>query len=246
MVQPRVDDPGQSRSIHVLKVGGSLLQVPDLANKVGRWWQHLRDLHVESRPAQWLVVVGGGTVVDTVRSWDQVHLLSPQDSHRLALAGMQVTARMVARLMDWPILVFPEAGATGCGKIPPERPDSADPMATRSDSADWLRTAAWFEVERPLVVDLAAAAAVDRRLPESWDVTSDSLALWLATQVGAKQLVLLKAVSPLENPVKIGKISGLGWVDAFFSRMWSEEPGIQVAIAHFSHYPQVSQVRVIL
>lgn len=223
-----------------------MLQFPDLANQVGRWWQHLRDLHVESGPAQWLVVVGGGTVVDAVRDWDHIHSLTPQDSHQLALAGMQVTARLVARLMDWPILEFPAAGAIGCGKIRPPEPDLADPMATRLDTANWLRTAASFGVERPLVVDLAAAAAVDRRLPESWDVTSDSLALWLAAQVGARRLMLLKAVSPLENPVKIGKISELGWVDAFFSRMWSEEPGIQVEIAHFSHYPQVSQVHVIL
>ncbi|MDP1563792.1 MAG: hypothetical protein Q8M16_20615 [Pirellulaceae bacterium] len=245
MAQLQVDDPGQSRSTHVLKLGGSLLQSPDLPNQVGRWWQHLRDLHVESGPVQWLVVVGGGTVVDAVRAWDRVHSLSPRDSHRLALAGMQVTARMVARLMEWPLLEFPAAGAIGGGKVSPEGPDSVDPM-TRSEMAAWTGTAARFGVERPLVVDLAAAAAADRRFPESWDVTSDSLAMWLATQVRAKQLVLLKAVSPLENPVKIGKISDLGWVDAFFSRMWSEEPGIQVEIAHFSHYPQISQVHVIL
>nr|WP_205741588.1 aspartate kinase [Hansschlegelia quercus] len=38
-----------------------------------------------------------------------------------------------------------------------------------------------------------AAMALDADLPRSWDVTSDSLALWLATALGAPGLVLVKS-----------------------------------------------------
>lgn len=234
-VETQLSQPSQ-----ILKLGGSLLLRPDLVNQLDCWWRNLRNRDVELSAAPWFVVVGGGTVVDVVRSWDQVHSLSPTDSHRLALQGMKVTARLVAKLMDWPLLEFPrlvEPG--GSGNMPREDENHSQ----FSPCQVWWEEVIRLGVDRPIVVDLAVAAGADRRLPESWEVTSDSLAMWLALRVQARRVVLLKAVNPLENPGKIGKIVGLGWVDAFFSRMWSEGPGIQVEIAYFSQCPQVSQIQ---
>ncbi len=238
MVQGRDRDAGEALSFQVMKLGGSLLLLPDLVDQLGRWWQHLQERRFDTKPGHWLVVVGGGSLVDVVRRWDQVHQFSPRDSHQLALAGMQVTARMVARLMDWPLLEFPTPE-----KKEPSEAVVASKLGWHGTFEFGKRLGAGIGRERPIVVDLAAAVAEERQVPESWEVTSDSLAMWLATKVGAHRLVLLKPVSPLESLVKIGKIEDLGWVDAFFSRMWSAEPGTHVEVAYFSHYPQVSQVQ---
>lgn len=51
-------------------------------------------------------------------------------------------------------------------------------------------------------------------IPESWDVTSDSLALWLAGRVAAKRCVLVKSVDAPPGPTAALSESGL--VDAAF------------------------------
>jgi aspartokinase-like uncharacterized kinase len=220
--------------LQVLKLGGSLLASPDLRQQLGGWWRHLQERPGGTSP--WLVVVGGGEIVDVVRRWDQSFALTPRASHRLALSGMQVTARLVSALMEWPLLELPEP-TEACGAN--EWAGLLAHLTPRVQEPGVRDTHAC-----PLIVDLSRAAMGDRSLPESWDLTSDSLAMWLATRLGAERLVLLKAVNPLENPVKIGKICGLGWIDAYFSRMWSEGPGIQVEVAHFFQCPQVSLVQV--
>ncbi len=76
----------------VVKLGGSLLDLPDLA-------QRLDGLRPEwgLRP---LVVVGGGAAADLVREWDQLHGLGEERAHWLALDTLVLTARLVESL--WP------------------------------------------------------------------------------------------------------------------------------------------------
>ncbi len=148
-----------------------------------------------------------------MRHWDVSHHLPAGTSHLLALAAMSQTARLVAELTQWPLHHLQSTG------LPPRNGD-----------------------HRPWVVDLADAAARDPNLPESWDLTSDSLALWLANCLGARHLLLLKAVAPLEPSLKIARICELGWVDAYFSRMWTAAPALSVEIAHFHQWPQTTQV----
>jgi aspartokinase-like uncharacterized kinase len=59
-------------------------------------------------------------------------------------------------------------------------------------------------------VVLPAALALDE-LPASWDVTSDSIAAWVAARAGAERLVLVKAVAGLyaEWPPRGGPIARL-------------------------------------
>ena len=61
-------------------------------------------------------------------------------------------------------------------------------------------------------------------IPARWDITSDSLAAWLAGQVQAKHLLLIKSVVELERPSNPSQETNLaeavawGWVDPAFSR----------------------------
>ncbi len=54
-----------------------------------------------------------------------------------------------------------------------------------------------------------------RDIPRSWDVTSDSLALWLGRRLGARRVVLVKPWAPASTDADI---VGLGLVDAAFPR----------------------------
>lgn len=52
-------------------------------------------------------------------------------------------------------------------------------------------------------------------IPETWDVTSDSLALWLAVQVAANRCVLVKSRDALQGQ-DVATFAGIGLVDAAF------------------------------
>jgi aspartokinase-like uncharacterized kinase len=74
----------------VIKIGGSLLDLPDLADRLQGF---LGDF---SRPYP-IAVCGGGRVVDICRDWDCQHNLGEEPSHWLALQALSVTAAFVER-----------------------------------------------------------------------------------------------------------------------------------------------------
>lgn len=80
------------RPSSVVKLGGSLLDLPDLVarlDKLSHSWG--------PRP---LLVVGGGEAADLVRAWDQRFQIGEQPSHWLALDSLDLTARLLTTL--WP------------------------------------------------------------------------------------------------------------------------------------------------
>ncbi len=67
-------------------------------------------------------------------------------------------------------------------------------------------------------------------MPHSWNVTSDSLALRFAQEMGAKELVLLKSIEiPAGTPWP--EAAERGWVDSFFSGLVSTA-GVPVRIVN--------------
>jgi dihydroneopterin aldolase len=53
-------------------------------------------------------------------------------------------------------------------------------------------------------------------IPASWQVTSDSLAAWLAGKLGAARLLLLKRVELSRQPVAVAELAEQGIVDPAF------------------------------
>jgi aspartokinase-like uncharacterized kinase len=117
-----------------------------------------------------LVVAGGGGAADLVREWDRLHGLGESRSHRLAIQSLSLGAAFLADGLN--------------GAIVADR-----------ESAE----AAWSEARIP-VLDVAGfleretTAGADP-LPASWDVTSDSIAAWVAERWPAR-LALVKSASP--------------------------------------------------
>jgi aspartokinase-like uncharacterized kinase len=110
-----------------------------------------------------LVVPGGGPFADAVRTASRQIDLGPDTAHWMAILGMEQYAHALA---------FRIAGARlvdGEGDIAAALGDGRMPVLA---PFKWLRAA--------------------DPLPHSWDVTSDSIAAWIAGAVGARRLVLIK------------------------------------------------------
>lgn len=59
-------------------------------------------------------------------------------------------------------------------------------------------------------------------LPQNWQVTADSLALWLAQQMNASQLILIKSCAV--SSAQISTLSEHGIVDAHFAKQYQRQP----------------------
>lgn len=134
-----------------------------------------------------VLVPGGGPFADRVRD-EQARLgFSDAAAHHLALLAMEQYGRLLADL---------------CPALRPADSRAAIRRALRGGAVP---------------VWMPARMAIGRPdIPESWDVTSDSLALWLAGQIGARAVALVKsAPAPAGRPIA-EDLAGAGLVDAAF------------------------------
>jgi aspartokinase-like uncharacterized kinase len=128
-----------------------------------------------------LVVPGGGRFADAVREEDARHGLAAATHHRMAILAMDQFGLMLADLVP---------GAGACENL-----DAAAALARDGRAAVLL----------PAALVLAASD-----LPASWDVTSDSIAAWVAGRARARRVVLLKSVPGLYAGPPAGEpIAGL-------------------------------------
>ncbi len=137
-----------------------------------------------------VVVPGGGAFADTVRAEQERLHLSDRTAHHMALLAMEQYALALADIC---------AEMTAC--------------ATQRDMRDALARGS-IPVWLPATMVLA-----DRDIPESWDVTSDSLAAWLARRLGAGRLVLVKS-APAPRPLDPAALAERGLVDRLFPKFF--------------------------
>ena len=125
-----------------------------------------RVVEENARDQSIVVVPGGGRFADAVREFDRDTGLSPTAAHWMALLAMDQYAFAIADRMPGAVLL--------------EDPGSVAEALAQGRVAvlapsRWMRSA-----------DV---------LPHSWDVTSDSVAAFIAGALGATRLVLIKPVS---------------------------------------------------
>jgi aspartokinase-like uncharacterized kinase len=76
----------------VVKVGGSLYDLPDLGQRLQAWLAGRKDGTV-------LIVPGGGPAADVVRDLDRLHGLGEERAHWLALRALSLNAHFLASLL---------------------------------------------------------------------------------------------------------------------------------------------------
>lgn len=91
--------------IHVIKLGGSLLDVPDLVAR----FESFRAAEVGG--AAGLLVVGGAASADVVRFFDRQFNIGAERGHWLAVRAMQFNAHVIAAVLPGCRLVCDEAEA---------------------------------------------------------------------------------------------------------------------------------------
>jgi len=171
----------------VIKLGGSLLNRPSLAEDLQAWLS----LHPARQTG---LVIGGGQIIEAVRRLDAVHHLDARGLHWHCVDLMHATFKIGSELLD--------------DFVPLDDPPSlerwlADPV---DDPARALVSPRCF-YRRDRHPDV---------LPQDWSTTSDSIAALLAGRIAADRLVLLKSCE-VDPAAPIDSLSAAGIVDEAFS-----------------------------
>lgn len=91
---PVMTSPRTTTNLHVIKFGGSLLDLPDFPARFAAWRKSLSAHH------KLLMVVGGGETADVVRRFDKHYHLTPEQGHWLAIRAMQFNAHCVRHILQ--------------------------------------------------------------------------------------------------------------------------------------------------
>jgi 5-(aminomethyl)-3-furanmethanol phosphate kinase len=169
----------------VIKVGGSLLDWPELPRRLIAYLDARRLADTGERA---VLIAGGGAAVDWIRSLDQIHGLSNLAADKLAVYALDLTAAILAELLP---------GST-----------TIDRLATLEPGCE--KRAITIMAPRRVLAEIENAGAAP--LPASWDVTSDTIAARIAVHLEARTLVLLKS-APLLDCATTEDAARLGLAD---------------------------------
>jgi aspartokinase-like uncharacterized kinase len=147
----------------VIKVGGSLFDLPDLGERLSQ----LLDL---AGNAETVLVPGGGAFVDVIRDLDGVHHLGQESAHQLALAAMVVSGHFLTKILA----------------------NRSSELAVDLPGFQKLWDLGKLPVVNAVAFGAMDDASTEP-LQHHWDVTSDSIAARLAIYCGADELWLLKS-----------------------------------------------------
>lgn len=178
--------------IRVLKLGGSLLELPDLAARLTTWLER-------QPPAAQLLVPGGGKLVDSLAQLDRLHGLGQEASHWLCIRAMGIHAELLAHLLPRAIL---------CRYLVQAFALAAEGRLVIVDPWHFVRE--------------DDARLPGAPLPATWEVSSDSIAARLARATQAAELVLFKSRLPerdwgVERAAEAGYVDG--WFPRAASRL---------------------------
>jgi 5-(aminomethyl)-3-furanmethanol phosphate kinase len=157
-----------------------------------------------------VIVPGGGPFADQVRAAQAQMGFDDRAAHRMALLAMEQYGCAIKSLHEALSLA-----------------DSVESI--RRGLAD-NRVPVWLPTQM-------AQSAAD--IPSSWDVTSDSLAVWLAGKIGAERLLLVKHVKPARGTARAIDLTSGDIVDKAFAKFLTASgvsafilgPGDHLAVA---------------
>lgn len=170
------------------------------------WLSLLAEYRSDPEAPAVLIVPGGGPFVEVVRTAQPLLRYSDGAAHRMALLAM-------------------EQFAIGLNDLEPRLrlAASADELArlrAEGAAAVWLPSRmvlGWYDV------------------PESWEVASDSLAAWLAAELRATMLVMVKADPLTEREISARTLADRGIVDRALPDLLGRYQGPTWCVGHDGH-----------
>jgi aspartokinase-like uncharacterized kinase len=180
----------------VIKLGGSVTHHDSLL----KWLK----LVVRWGDGKVIIVPGGGVYADAVREFQKMRAgmpdghISDAHAHALAIYAMDQMARSFVAMV-------------------PELALARNPLEIAERG--WQhRGVVWLPSEMVLNPELWG----DTALPENWETTSDSLAAWLACQLEAQHLLLVKSDDRVLQPdtsFALADLQAMDMLDAGFSKI---------------------------
>lgn len=147
-----------------------------------------------------VVVPGGGPFADEVRHAQRLHNFSDSSAHHMALLAMAQFGLLIADLAPKSQLFY----------FHEQNLDSLMPGLH-----------VWLPDRQLLARD---------DIPHSWDISSDSLALWLSQQLDADELVMIKRSTVVSS--RIQALIQHGVLDKGFTSLYSRQP-VNIRLFHF-------------
>ena len=136
-----------------------------------------------------IIVPGGGVFADAVRESQRLSNISDACAHRLAVLAMDQYGLLLANL---------------------------NPLLATAKSELEIAERTWQH--RAIVWLPSKMVFADDTISQSWDVTSDSIAAWLAEKLNATHLLLIKSERPDESELSLQVVTDSGLVDEAFSQ----------------------------
>jgi len=149
---------------------------------------HLRDwLKVLSETGPLVIVPGGGPFADQVRQAQQQWGFDDSTAHRMALLAMEQYGHLLCSLQP--------------GLVPAESHTQINQLLAEDKIPVWMPS---------------AMVMAEPDIEHSWEITSDSLAAWLAGQLKADQLLLVKSVALNDERMTVEQLAEQGIIDTQF------------------------------
>lgn len=149
--------------------------------------KHWLDIFVRFSDGRVVIVPGGGMFADAVRIAQQQTGIADAMAHQLALIAMDQYGLLLTGLNAQ--------------------------LAIASSELE-IAERAWQH--RAIIWLPSHMVLADDQIPKTWEMTSDSLAAWLANKLAAQQLILLKSKKP--QTTELHQLHQNHFVDACFTK----------------------------
>lgn len=181
--------------IRVVKVGGSLFDLPDLGQRLRQWL-------AAQPPAHNVLIAGGGPLVEQIRTWHADEPIEDAAAHWMCVDLLTVTAHMLHAWM--PEIPLVEDDCLLCQRV-------GETGATIFGPAPWMRH--------------SEPGLPGTWLPSNWETTSDSIAGRLAAALLADEFVLMKSALPRRKTSReLSALAAVGYIDSVLAQMAPELP----------------------
>ncbi|RZU02712.1 aspartate kinase [Rivibacter subsaxonicus] len=157
-----------------------------------------------------IVVPGGGSFADEVRAAQRSWRFDDRIAHNMAVLAMAQTAMLLQGLN--PAL------------------QAAVSESQIRQALQRLQPAVWMPLE--LLRDQPDELT-------SWDISSDSLALWLARRLNAERLIVVKSC-PVDGASDFESLADMGIVDRGFARL-ARDAAFPITLLHKAELEQMQQ-----